>query len=227
VSHNTPYPPAGETDDRVLPYGILPDWAIRRYVPITPLEEGVERPGKISWGLSSYGYDCRIGYRFKVFSPVFCQEVDPKAPHPRSFQDVDLTPTVWEEPLPGGGKARRLIYPNGEDFVRIPPNCYALGESVEHFAVPPDVQCVCVGKSTYARAGIIVNVTPLEPAWRGRVTIEVSNSTPLPVRLYAGEGVCQVLFFRGAPCDRTYADKKAGGPGKYQDQTGLVLGKVD
>jgi dCTP deaminase len=234
-------------DERCIPYGILPDWAIRRYVPITPFEEGIPRPGKISWGLSSFGYDVRVGYKFKVFSATFSVEVDPKRINARAFVDVDLTPKhQWEmigdltvthkcrlcglgnyggthqnTPCPG---AERLTLPQ---HITIPPNSYALAESVEHFDVPADVQCLCVGKSTYARAGIIVNVTPLEAAWRGKVTIEISNSTPLPVRVYAGEGVMQVLFLRGERPDKTYADKRGGAAGKYQDQTGLTLPTVD
>jgi len=149
--------------------------------------------------VSSYGYDVRIADRFKIFTNINSAIVDPKAFDPRSFVDV-----------------------TGPQCL-IPPNSFALAETVEYFRVPRDVLVVCVGKSTYARCGIIVNVTPLEPEWEGIVTIEVSNTTPLPARIYAGEGIAQFLFF-GAdePCEVSYADKK----GKYQGQTELTLPRL-
>ena len=186
--------------ERDIPYGPLPDWALESYVKIVPWEPGQKRPGSISFGCGSMGYDIRLGRRFKVFTPTHCVVVDPKAMDPRAFVDVE------------------------GDTVLIPPNSYLLGESVEYFEVPDDVIGIAIGKSTYARVGIVANITPLEPGWKGRLTIEVSNSSPLPARLYAGEGICQVVFFRGAPPDRTYTQK---GAGKYQNQDGLTLPKVD
>ena len=176
--------------------GILPDWLIQRDIKIEPFAEGSFRPGIISYGLSSYGYDVRVGRNFKVFTNVRCAIVDPKHFDPLSF--VDLV----------------------ADYCLIPPNSFALAETVEQFEIPRDVVAICVGKSTYARCGIIVNVTPLEPEWRGRVTIEISNTTPLPAKIYAGEAIAQILFLRTeAVCRTSYADKK----GKYQDQKGLTL----
>lgn len=176
--------------------GALPDWQIQRDVRIEPFAEEAPRPGVISYGLSSYGYDVRVGRHFKVFTNVRCAIVDPKNFDPASFVDVE------------------------GDFCLIPPNSFALAETVEFLEIPRDVIGVCVGKSTYARCGIIVNVTPLEPEWRGRVTIEISNTTPLPAKIYAGEGIAQILFLRtDAVCRTSYADKK----GKYQDQPGLTL----
>lgn len=176
--------------------GVLPDWQIRRDVRIEPFAGEAMRPGTISYGVSSYGYDVRVGRRFKVFTNVRCAIVDPKNFDPASFVDVE------------------------GDFCLIPPNSFALGETVEHLTIPRDVIAICVGKSTYARCGIIVNVTPLEPEWRGKVTIEISNTTPLPAKIYAGEGIAQILFLRAeAVCRTSYADKK----GKYQDQKGLTL----
>jgi dCTP deaminase len=146
--------------------------------------------------VTSYGYDVRVGRHFKVFTNAHCAVVDPKQFDPNSFVDIEA------------------------DHCLIPPNSFALAETVEYLEIPRDIISVCVGKSTYARCGIIVNVTPLEPEWRGRVTIEISNTTPLPARIYAGEGIAQILFFRAdAPCRTSYADKK----GKYQDQKGLTL----
>jgi len=176
--------------------GVLADWQIRERVKIEPFADGGYRPGVISSGLTSYGYDLRLGRHFKVFTNALCAIVDPKAFDPRSFIDVEA------------------------DECLIPPNSFALAETVEHLEIPRDILGVCVGKSTYARIGIIVNVTPLEPEWRGKVTIEISNTTPLPAKVYAGEGIAQVIFLRAdAPCQVSYADKK----GKYQDQPGLTL----
>ncbi|MCS6850596.1 MAG: dCTP deaminase [Gemmataceae bacterium] len=176
--------------------GVLPDWRIERDIKIEPAADGAPRPGVISYGVSSYGYDVRVGRKFKVFTNAHCAVVDPKNFNPQSFVDIE------------------------GDYCLIPPNSFALAETVEYFEIPRDVVAICVGKSTYARCGIIVNVTPLEPEWRGRVTIEISNTTPLPAKIYAGEGIAQILFLRAeAVCRTSYADKK----GKYQDQQGLTL----
>lgn len=176
--------------------GVLPDWQILRDIKIEPLAEGNPRPGSISYGVSSYGYDVRVGRRFKVFTNAYCALVDPKNFDPSSFVDME------------------------GDACLIPPNSFALAETVEYLEIPRDVIAICVGKSTYARCGIIVNVTPLEPEWRGKVTLEISNTTPLPAKIYAGEGIAQILFLRAdAACRTSYADKK----GKYQDQKGLTL----
>jgi dCTP deaminase len=176
--------------------GIMPDWLIERDVKIEPFASGQLRSGVISYGVTSYGYDVRVASKFKVFTNAYCAIVDPKKFDSRSFIDVEA------------------------DECLIPPNSFALAETIEYLEIPRDVLGVCVGKSTYARCGIIVNVTPLEPEWRGRVTIEISNTTPLPAKIYAGEGIAQILFFQAAnPCKISYADKK----GKYQDQPGLTL----
>jgi dCTP deaminase len=153
----------------------------------------------ISYGLSSYGYDLRVSNEFKIFTNVNSAIIDPKAFDARSFVDVKA------------------------DSVIIPPNSFALARSVEYFRIPRDVLTICVGKSTYARCGIIVNVTPFEPEWEGFVTLEISNTTPLPAKIYANEGLCQILFFRSdEPCQVSYADRK----GKYQKQQGIVLPKL-
>ena len=189
--------------------GILCDSQIRELVGIEPFEENVKRPGRISFGVSSYGYDVRVGTLFKIFTNVpvdgGASIVDPKKFDDNSFVTVDTSKT-------------------GRDHVIIPPNSFALCETVEVFDIPRNVLCICVGKSTYARCGIIVNVTPLEPEWRGKVTIEISNTTPLPAKIYANEGIAQMLFLKAdRVCAVSYADKS----GKYQDQVGLVLPKVD
>jgi dCTP deaminase len=179
-----------------LRMGVLPDWQIERDIKIEPFAPQQRRPGVISYGVTSYGYDVRLGRKFKVFTNAHCAIVDPKNFDPRSFIDFEA------------------------DSCLIPPNSFALAETVEYFEIPRDILCVCLGKSTYARIGIIVNVTPLEPEWRGKITIEISNTTPLPAKVYAGEGIAQILFFRAeAVCKTSYADKQ----GKYQDQTGLTL----
>lgn len=176
--------------------GVLPDWHILRDVKIDPFAEEAQRPGVISYGVTSYGYDVRVGRTFKVFTNARCAVVDPKNFDTASFVDIEA------------------------DTCLIPPNSFALAETVEHFEIPRDILAICVGKSTYARCGIIVNVTPLEPEWRGKVTIEISNTTPLPAKIYAGEGIAQILFLKGeAVCQRSYADKK----GRYQNQKGLTL----
>lgn len=153
----------------------------------------------ISYGLSSYGYDVRVAAIFKVFTNVHGTIVDPKNFDERSF--VTIT---------------------GEHCV-IPPNSFVLAQSVERFEIPRNVLTICVGKSTYARCGIIVNVTPFEPCWTGVATLEISNTTPLPAKIYAGEGIAQVLFFESdEDCETSYADRK----GKYQGQEGLTLPKL-
>jgi dCTP deaminase len=166
---------------------------------IEPFSPTQVRGGTISYGVSSYGYDIRVAPEFKVFTNVHNVVVDPKAFDDRSFVDV-----------------------NGASCI-IPPNSFALARTVEYFRVPRDVLVLCVGKSTYARCGIIVNVTPLEPGWEGFLTLEISNTTPLPAKVYADEGIAQLLFFRGeeAP-ETTYADRK----GKYQNQVGVTLPKL-
>jgi dCTP deaminase len=166
---------------------------------IEPFSEKQVREGVISYGLSSYGYDVRIADEFKIFTNINHMIVDPKDFDPRSFVDL-----------------------HGEECI-IPPNSFALARTVERFKVPRDVIVVTLGKSTYARCGIIVNVTPLEPEWEGIVTLEVSNTTPLPARIYAGEGIAQMLFFQSdEACETSYADKK----GKYQSQDGLTLPRL-
>lgn len=176
--------------------GVLPDWMIEQGVKIEPFAAQQHRPGVISYGVTSYGYDVRVDRRFKVFTNARCAIVDPKNFDPQSFVDIEA------------------------DHCLIPPNSFALAETIEYFEIPRDMLGVCLGKSTYARCGIIVNVTPLEPEWRGRVTIEISNTTPLPAKIYAGEGIAQILFLKAVElCRTSYADKK----GKYQDQPGLTL----
>jgi dCTP deaminase len=166
---------------------------------IEPFVDDQVRAGVISYGVSSYGYDVRVGDEFKVFTNVFNTIVDPKNFDPKSFVDI---------------KADQCV---------IPPNSFALASTIEYFRIPRDVLTVCLGKSTYARCGIIVNVTPFEPEWEGHVTIEISNTTPLPAKIYANEGIAQVLFFQSdEPCAKSYKDKK----GKYQAQRGVTLPKI-
>lgn len=182
---------------------ILPDRWIRcmaeEHGMIEPFVERQQRSGVISYGLSSYGYDARVADEFKLFTNVDSPIVDPKAFNPASFVD------------------RR------GDCCVIPPNSFALGHTVEYFRVPREVLVICLGKSTYARCGIIVNVTPLEPEWEGQVTIEISNTTPLPAKIYAGEGICQFLFLKAeAVCETSYADRA----GKYMRQRGVALPRL-
>ena len=166
---------------------------------IAPFEERQVRKGVISYGLSSYGYDIRIFDEFKIFTNINTTIVDPKSFDPRSFVDFKGPVCV------------------------IPPNSFALGRSVEYFKIPRNVMTICLGKSTYARCGIITNVTPFEPEWEGFVTLEISNTTPLPARIYANEGIAQVLFFESdETCAVSYADRQ----GKYQGQQGIVLPTV-
>jgi dCTP deaminase len=183
--------------------GLKPDHWIRKMAlehrMIEPFEAGQVRNGVISYGVSSYGYDIRVADEFKIFTNVFSAVVDPKHFDPKSMVDY-----------------------KGEVCV-IPPNSFALARTIEYFRIPRDVLTVCLGKSTYARCGIIVNVTPFEPEWEGYVTLEISNTTPLPARIYANEGIAQVLFFQAdEECETSYADKK----GKYQKQEAIVLPKL-
>ena len=163
---------------------------------IEPFVESQVRADVVSYGLSSYGYDIRVADEFKVFTNINSTLIDPKAFDPRSFVDLKA------------------------DVCIVPPNSFALARTVEYFRIPRDVLTVCLGKSTYARCGIIVNVTPFEPEWEGYVTLEFSNTTPLPAKIYANEGVAQVIFFESEEvCEVSYKDRK----GKYQGQTGVTL----
>ena len=166
---------------------------------IDPFVDRQKSAGRISFGLSSYGYDIRLADEYKIFTNAHCAIVDPKAFDSRAFVDY-----------------------RGPHCL-IPPNSFALARSIEHFSMPKNVLAVCLGKSTYARCGIIVNVTPLEPGWTGYLTIEISNTTPLPAKVYSGEGIAQLLFFESdEACEISYADRK----GKYQKQVGIVPPKI-
>jgi len=182
---------------------VMPDCWIREMARsagmIEPFVDRQKRDGVISYGLSSYGYDARVADEFKIFTNVDNPVVDPKNFCPSSFVDRKTSVCV------------------------IPPNSFALSRTVEYFRIPRDVLVICLGKSTYARCGLIVNVTPLEPEWEGHVTLEISNTTPLPARVYANEGICQFLFLKGeGPCEVSYADKA----GKYMGQKGVTLPKM-
>ena len=166
---------------------------------IDPFEESQVREGVISYGLSSYGYDIRVADEFKIFTNINTTIVDPKNFSRQSFVDFQGPVCI------------------------IPPNSFALARTVEYFRIPRSVLTICVGKSTYARCGIIVNVTPFEPEWEGHATLEISNTTPLPARLYAREGIAQVIFFEADQlCERSYADKQ----GKYQAQQEITLPRI-
>ena len=186
---------------------IKPDtWIIemaKKHGMIENFEEDLVRnvDGKpvISYGTSSYGYDLRVGRNFRIFTNVYSNIVDPK--------NFDMQGLVEVE----------------DDVCIVPPNSFALALSIEYFKIPRNVMTICLGKSTYARCGIIVNVTPFEPCWEGNVVLEISNTTPLPAKVYAGEGLAQVLFFENdTPCKTSYADRK----GKYQNQKGITLPKI-
>ena len=198
----------GGVRDRCVSMPVLSDTQIRELVHIEPFASNEKRPGAVSFGVSSYGYDVRVGTKFKVFTNATSGGtaiVDPKNFTNDLFLTIDTAET-------------------GRDHIVIPPNSFALAETVETIHIPRDILAICVGKSTYARCGIIVNVTPLEPEWRGKVTIEISNTTPLPAKIYANEGIAQMIFLKADRiCATSYADKK----GKYQDQTGLTLPMVD
>jgi dCTP deaminase len=166
---------------------------------ISPFEDQQVRGGKISFGVSSYGYDARVSNEFKIFTNVNSEIVDPKNFKPTNFVTKKSSECI------------------------IPPNSFVLASTVEYFKVPKDVLVICLGKSTYARCGIIVNVTPLEPGWEGHVTLEFSNTTPLPAKIYANEGAAQFVFLKGSEVPEvTYADRN----GKYMRQTGVTLPKV-
>ena len=182
---------------------VLSDKSIRKLVleegMISPFEDKQVRDGKISYGLSSFGYDARVSDEFKIFTNVNSEIVDPKDFKPTNFVTKNVPVCV------------------------IPPNSFALARTVERFKIPKNILVICLGKSTYARCGIIVNVTPLEPGWEGHVTLEFSNTTPLPAKIYANEGVSQFIFLRGNETPEvTYADRN----GKYMGQTGVTLPKV-
>ncbi|MCP4709127.1 MAG: dCTP deaminase [Planctomycetes bacterium] len=186
---------------------IQPDsWIIKmahEYNMIEPFEAEqvriVDGHPVISFGVSSFGYDIRVSNRFRIFTNVFGSVVDPKAFDPKGLIDVE------------------------NEVCLIPPNSFALALSVEWFRIPAHVLTLCVGKSTYARCGIIVNVTPFEPGWEGKAVLEISNTTPLPAKVYAGEGLAQVLFFASdTPCKTSYADRK----GKYHQQNDITLPRI-
>ena len=166
---------------------------------IEPFVESQVRQDVVSYGLSSYGYDIRVADEFKVFTNINNTVIDPKAFDPRSFVDVEAKVCI------------------------VPPNSFVLARTIEYFRIPRDVLTLCLGKSTYARCGIIVNVTPFEPEWEGTATLEISNTTPLPAKIYANEGIAQVLFFQSdEPCETSYADKN----GKYQAQREVTLPRI-
>ena len=182
---------------------IKPDHWIRRmcreHGMIEPFEEKQVREGVVSYGVSSYGYDIRVADEFKIFTNVMSTVVDPKNVDPASMVDFRGPVCI------------------------VPPNSFALARTIEYFRIPRNVLTICVGKSTYARCGIITNVTPFEPEWEGHVTLEISNTTPLPAKIYANEGIAQVLFFESdEPCETSYRDKA----GKYQAQRGITLPRL-
>lgn len=183
--------------------GLKPDRWIRKMAKekkmIEPFVDEQVRKGVISYGVSSYGYDIRVSDEFMIFTNVHSAIVDPKNFDPKSMFEFK------------------------GDVCIIPPNSFALSRTVEYFRIPRNVLTICIGKSTYARCGLIVNVTPFEPEWEGYVTLEISNTTPLPAKVYANEGLAQVLFFEAdEECETSYADKK----GKYQHQTSITLPKL-
>lgn len=183
--------------------GLKPDSWIRDKAQkedmINPFCEDLKCEGVVSYGLSSYGYDIRVSDEFKIFTNVNSTVIDPK-----DFDDNNVVDFKG-------------------DICIVPPNSFALARTVEYFKMPSDTLAICLGKSTYARCGIIVNVTPFEPGFEGHITIEISNTTPLPAKIYANEGIAQVLFLQGdKPCETTYADRK----GKYQKQEGITLPKI-
>ena len=166
---------------------------------ITPFDRRQVKKGVISYGVSSYGYDMRVADEFKVFSAVNATHMDPKSPGQDSFIDFQ------------------------GDVCIIPPNSFILGRSLEYFKIPREVLVLCLGKSTYARCGIVINVTPLEPEWEGYITMAISNTAPVPAKIYANEGIAQLIFIEGSEiCEKSYADKK----GKYQAQKGITLSRM-
>jgi dCTP deaminase len=183
---------------------VLSDGEIRERVAgsgmIEPFQDGQVSAGVVSYGLSSYGYDFRVAGELKVFSNVNYTAVDPKNFDEHSFVTIET-----------------------DDFCIVPPNSFALARTVEYFRIPRDIITICVGKSTYARCGIIINVTPFEPDWEGHATLEISNTTPLPAKIYANEGIGQILFLKGsAVCETSYKDRQ----GKYDKQQGIVLPRI-
>jgi dCTP deaminase len=183
--------------------GLKPDHWIRKMAlehgMIEPFVEKLKRDGVISYGVSSYGYDMRVADEFRIFTNVYSSIVDPKQFSTDSFVELQSEVCI------------------------VPPNSFALARSVEYFRIPRNVLCVTVGKSTYARTGIVTNVTPFEPGWEGFVTLEISNTTPLPAKIYANEGIPQVLFLEAdEECEVSYADRD----GKYQGQTGVTLPRL-
>ncbi len=177
---------------------ILNDEEIARVEPVTPFVRNLQTDEKISYGLGSFGYDIRIDDEFRIFTDVHSTEINPKEFNEDAFVEVK------------------------EESCLIPPNSFCLGKSLEKFDMPDDLFGLVVGKSTYARCGIIVNMTPIEPGWKGYLTIEISNTTPLPARIYADEGIAQVVFFKGERPMTTYDDRD----GKYQDQEGIEVAKL-
>lgn len=181
--------------------GLLVDKDIKRLIHIEPFAEGIKRDGVISYGLTSVGYDVRLGTKFKLFNQNFTGVINPKKLDPRAFVDYDTDQPIE---IPGGG--------------------YLLGETVEEFHIPRNIAVICIGKSTYARVGCSINVTPGEPEWKGRWTVEIENAAPVPLMVFPNEGIMQCLFFRTVGmCEVSYADKK----GKYQGDQGLRLAAVD
>jgi len=225
-----------------LAYGaLLPDWAIREFVTIEDFIDYDECPkGAVSYGLTSSGYDIRVGGVFKVFTNANCETISPRNIPKGAFLDQDLTGHVWaqipNEKTPvcagcgvslGSPETRMRCQspkPGTPASIKIPPNSFALAETVEVLYIPRNINCLCLGKSTYARCGIIMNFTPFEPGWFGVVTVEITNSTPLPVEIFAWEGIGQAQFTLtvGSP-QMAYGDKKNA---KYQGQTGLTLPSV-
>jgi dCTP deaminase len=229
-------------DNSSKPVGLMPDWMIERDVKIVPFEKGIDRPGVISYGVTSYGYDIRAAYKWRIFTNTYGAVIDPKNFDTKAFVEIEVPEHRENYHQYKSGKGGQPVctycdekpsqstsdtcpkHPNNwREPILIPPNSFALTESLEYLEIPRDVLVIVVGKSTLARCGLIVNVTPLEPEWRGHVTMEVSNTSTLPVKVYPGEGLAQFLFFRAAaPCERSYVDKK----GRYQDQKGITLPKV-
>ncbi len=182
----------------VMPDTWIRDMAVNKGM-IAPFTDRLAREGVISYGVSSYGYDARVSDEFKIFTNLDSVVVDPKNFSDRGFVDRKT------------------------DICVIPPNSFALARTVEYFRIPRDTLVICLGKSTYARCGIIVNVTPLEPEWEGHVTLEFSNTTPMPARIYANEGAAQFIFLKAdSTCETSYADRK----GKYQGQKGVTLPRL-
>lgn len=189
-------------------YGPIPDRYIRQLGAITPYCESEKRPGIISYGETSFGYDVRLGEEVRVFANTFYGVIDPKRIDDRLLQHTGY----WSN------------QEATEKWVIVPPNSYALGETIETFKIPRGCLAICLGKSTYARCGLIVNVTPLEPEWEGKLTLEMSNSTPCPIRVYINEGICQIVFLASSHNPKkSYKDKL----GKYQGQVGLTLPIVE